>query len=220
MRIHLKIVPFKISCFYFRGRFAKRIAFYQGKNLHTSLELLECEGGCSYVYLSSPYPGSHVLFWTAAETVLQYDCSKGDFRLKRTRTPMAYGLEEINGMCCIEGGDGLVFLTKDGLEAYETKTGDPKWKIPLQDRSMKETIGVGGFTVDSHGHLFMCDTNNECVHIFAETTGQSVGVILNKDSDIGIPHKIGWNQNSKTLVVLHKKNGTRFHITVVTVKWK
>ena len=125
--------------------------------------------------------------------------------------PCTYVVE----ICYIRGGHSLLFATKNGLLAFDIKTGKQNWSVSLDQADLKEKMSISAITTDQQGHVFVCDTNNKCVHVFSDDNGEHLGILLKKeDRDIGVPHKIGWNHKSGLLVVTHKEDDSRFMVSI------
>ena len=201
---------------------------YEGANLKTIVSRRKFKGDLlSLKLLSTVSPNRDVLFWLGGTydedqkiEVKQLHChDNGYLYFKKAKTPIDLPDDSIIDMCCISGGRSLLFVTEDGLVACNTKTGKQKWSASLNQPDLKEEMCIDGITTDAQGHLFVCDTKNECVHVFSENNAQHLGILLKKkDGDIGVPHKVGWNHKSGLLVVTHKQDDSRFIVSIYKLR--
>ena len=72
-------------------------------------------------------------------------------------------------------GNGLLIVAPwgpQGIHAYNVETNSLQWK--------KEIDGMGRAGVDSdgHGRLFVCDIDNECIHMLSVSDGQYMGCLI------------------------------------------
>ena len=119
-------------------------------------------------------------------------------------------------MCFVQGPNkNLVVATADGPEgihAYNADTNSLEWK--------KEIDGMekAGIAADGHGHLFVFDKENKCVHMLSVADGQYKGCLIKEgEQDIGRPCWGVWSEETSSLIVAHAKGSKRF-ISVVRVQ--
>ena len=117
---------------------------------------------------------------------------------------------------CCERRDSLI-ITYDyfsgglGMYAYNTESSEKIWNIKWHhDRKIFDDIEnkvLGGITTDYQGHVFVCDMRNSCVRAYSTKDGSYLGAIIGKGQQgLGQPCLIGWNSNTFSLIVAHKKN--------------
>ena len=100
----------------------------------------------------------------------------------------------------------LVIFTACGLEgiyAYNIDTKLLEWIKTIGDM---ESAGV---TTDGHGHLFVCDAFNNCVHMLSVSDGKYLGRLIDKGK-LGIdqPSWSAWSEEMSSLIVAHAKGNT------------
>ena len=122
--------------------------------------------------------------------------------------------KKITDLCLTTDKDNQLILmciceNCDDIFAYNT-TGKLLWSIQGAV-SGKEMIKCVSFTTDHKGHLFVCDTNNKCIHMFS-TDGLFLGCLVDRGQHgITDPRHVRWCKNTSSLVVVHCKNeGTWF----------
>ena len=122
------------------------------------------------------------------------------------------GRKVVYDMCT---SNGLLVLTRysDGVFGYTLPEGR-KWRVSGKLPSMQYDIDARGVTADEQGHLFVCDTNNRCVHLLSTRDGSYLGVAQTEgDLDGGTPCNVSWHQDSASLVISHEKNRV-WHLSV------
>ena len=150
--------------------------------------------------------------------VKQFHLKNGILAANEVKTVIDLKAGSVVEMCCIRGGNSLLFATKNRLVTFDTQIGSPDWGVTLNQPGLKEEISISAITTDALGHFFVCDTKNKCVHVFSDDDGEHLGILLKKeDGDIGVPHKIGWNHKSGLLVVTHKEDDSRFMVSIYKV---
>ena len=110
----------------------------------------------------------------------------------------------------------LVIVTADGpqgIHAYNADTKLLEWE--------KEIDGMenAGIAVDGHGHLFVCDGENGCIHMLSVLDGKYLGCLFTQD-ELGLgasPCWAAWSEETSSLIVAHAKGSKRF-ISVVRVQ--
>ena len=200
---------------------------YEGKNLKRIVTHQTFGNKYSPPFLSTVSPDSDVLFWMGGRCikdgvvseVKQLYYREGHFYVKKARTPINLSAYSINEMCCIRGGRGLLFVTENGLDTCDTETGKQNWSVTLNQPDLKEEMSISGITTDGKGRFFVCDTSNQCVHVFSDNDGEHLGILLKKEGGvIGVPHRIGWNHKSGLLVVTHKQDDSRFMVSIYKLR--
>ena len=120
-------------------------------------------------------------------------------------------------MCYVqEQNKKLVILTADGpqgIHAYNVDTKLLEWK--------KEIDGMekAGVASDGHGHLFVCDGKNGCVHKLSVSDGRYLRRLINPgELGHGVrPYWAAWSERMSSLIVAHAKGSKRF-ISVVKIE--
>ena len=124
-------------------------------------------------------------------------------------------------MCFVRGrGDKELLITtrgpEGGIYGYDTDTDKLDWIVKGTLPGVSKNVTADAVTTDGHGHLFVCDTSNACVHMLS-VNGSYLGTPLKAgEQDFGGPWRIRWLENSSSLVVVHIKD-LRHHISVVRV---
>ena len=223
--------PTGMHSYYICSGRRKKIVCYEGENLKRILTHQSFGGKHSPPFLSAVSPDSNVLFWMGStyndefsydsvkSEVKQLNCVNGHLYVKKAKTPIYLAVDSINEMCCIQDGRDLLFVTENGLVACNTKTGKEMWSVTSNQLDMKEEMFISGITTDAEGYFFVSDTNNQCVHMFSDSDGEYLGILLkNEDGFIGVPHRIGWNHKSSLLVVTHKQDDSRFMVSIYKLR--
>ena len=123
-------------------------------------------------------------------------------------------------MCCSKNGDKQYLNTtysSSGVYAYDVSEDKFEWKG--EPNGTEKKMNAFGVTTDERGNLFVCDMNNECIHMFS-TGGVYLGELSVSDSEegsIGVPRCIRWCNETSSLVVAHKKDDKRI-VSVVLVQ--
>ena len=124
------------------------------------------------------------------------------------------GSEELNQLvlqdisCVSQEGRQLIIKSfgSGGICASDAITGKTKWEVKGRLPGMEKWMTARGIDIDGLGRLFVCDTNNQCVHMFS-LNGDYPGVLLKSGEDsLGTPLKICCCRETFSVVVLHYKN--------------
>ena len=79
------------------------------------------------------------------------------------------------------------------------------WSLrDFQPDGMKHEMNPSGITTDGRGHLFICDTANECIQIFDTDGTYLCPVDCNGKLKLGPPERIDWSETESALVVTHR----------------
>ena len=120
-------------------------------------------------------------------------------------------------MCFVqEQNKKLVIVTGDGLQeihAYNADTKSLEWKKEI------EGMENAGIAADGHGHLFICDGENGCVHMLSVLDGRYLGCLITQD-ELGLgasPCWAAWSEETASLIVAHAKGSKRF-ISVIKLQ--
>ena len=83
---------------------------------------------------------------------------------------------------------------------------------------MQHVICAHGVASNGCGCIFVCDWNNECIHMFSVKDGRYMGVVI-KEGEQGLrkPREIRWCETTSLLVVFGCRNHKWF-VTVINVK--
>ena len=91
----------------------------------------------------------------------------------------------------------------DGVNAHNTGTDKLEWSVKGGLSGVGDEMTAEGVTSDGHGHLFVSDENNKCVHVFS-ISGDHVGTVLHEgEQGLGRPRLIHWCDSSFSLIVAH-----------------
>ena len=120
-------------------------------------------------------------------------------------------------MCFVrEQNKNLVIATADGpqgIHAYNAHTKLLEWKVEIDGM---ERAGVAS---DGHGHLFVCDGKNECVHMLSVSDGRNLGCLIDP-GELGHgarPYWAAWSEKMSSLIVAYGKENS-VAISVVKVQ--
>ena len=140
------------------------------------------------------------------------DCSTREHKiLSVTRTSHI----DIQDMCIVEQDGKQILVTSSsfaGLNAYDVTSGVVSWSVIGRPPGMAEELCSVGVTTDKRGHLFVCDSSNKCIHIFA-TNGNYMGPIL-KNHPLGTPQLVRWHEQ-KSLLIVATIIQSNFHIGLI-----
>ena len=100
----------------------------------------------------------------------------------------------------------------EGIHAYNIDTKSIDWIKTIDDM---ENAGV---TTDGHGHLFICDAFNDCVHMLSVSDGKYLGCLTDKEK-LGLvrPTHPAWSEDMSSLIVAHAKEDT-WCISSITIQ--
>ena len=81
--------------------------------------------------------------------------------------------------CVSQEGYQLIIKSfgHNGISACDSVTGNTRWEVRGRLPGMQKCMTVGGIATDGQGHLFVCDTANQCIQIFS-LYGDYLGVLL------------------------------------------
>ena len=97
----------------------------------------------------------------------------------------------------------------------------PTMSIPNPLEWKKEIDGMeqAGIVSDRHGHLFVCDWQNKCIHILSVSDGQYMGCLMKSgEQGLGIPYFIAWSEEMSSLIVAYWKEINKWYISVIKVQ--
>ena len=111
-------------------------------------------------------------------------------------------------LCCtfVKNGNQRLLVTTggfDGINAHNVGTDKLEWSLKGGISGVEDEMTAKGVTSDGRGHLFVCDENNKCVHVFT-TSGDLVGTVLREgEQGVGRPRLIHCCDGSSSLIVGH-----------------
>ena len=125
-------------------------------------------------------------------------------------------------MCHIEAGDKSLLVTANGmggLTAYNTNTKKLVWSKEGKLRETEDIIDIRGITTDRLGHLFACDENSQCLHVFC-VDGKYIKTLLRgEELGLGQLTHIRWSEGLLGLIVAHHEEKTEW-ISVIKIEPK
>ena len=160
--------------------------------------------------------------WQFPPLVNWLDCSTEN--LKTGQTTVRIQEDTIHGMCCASEDEKPMLITTQGatgIYCHDLNSGTLEWSAKGKLTGMVRTMNLLGVTTDGRGHLFVCDTSNNCIQMF-DTDGKYIGVLLKKGvQDLGSPHLICYSQHLSSLVVTQTTNAFKsYHIIVISLHHK
>ena len=113
--------------------------------------------------------------------------------------------------------DGLLIVTPrgpQGIHAYNVETNSLQWKREI------EGMARAGVAPDGHGHLFVFDGDNGCIHMLSVSDGHYMRCLIKQgDQGLGAPFFGVLSEEMSSLIVAHGKGNKRF-ISVIKVQLK
>ena len=104
------------------------------------------------------------------------------------------------------------------LCAYNIKTGEMVWAVNgKQPGTNKDICGVA-VTSDGNGHLFVCDTNNNCVQMFSADGSDQGRLEIEDKETLGKLKTIRWCSSSSSLIVVHSRDGQYDNVSSVKLR--
>ena len=138
----------------------------------------------------------------------------------------------IEDMCIAQHkGKTLIVIADsfEGLFAFNAQNNTEEWSFPAkqlttstetvdeeeeddeeeeEDDEEEEKMLATRITSDQQGNLFVCDTNNCCIHVFT-TDGEYHGVAFKRgDEGLGKPKRVRWCQTLSSLIIAHQQGNT------------
>ena len=107
--------------------------------------------------------------------------------------------------------------TRGGLYAYNANTSHLEWNVEDRLPGKNKVLQAQGLTTDDHGHLSVCDDdNNKCVQMFHVADGRYLGATIKAgECGLGEPWAIAYSNKTCALVVAHLKGeGQKWWISV------
>ena len=111
-------------------------------------------------------------------------------------------------MCAVQDGNReLLFAFDSRIYVYNTATDEVVWSAWRKQKQMDKKMEPHGVTTDGHGHLFVCDWNNGCIHLFHITKSKYLGPVMREgEQGLGVPYRVEWCEATSSLVVAYTKN--------------
>ena len=119
----------------------------------------------------------------------------------------------IGPSCCAEMDEKELLIIPDGnenpiLNAYIRTTNRLKWSMESILPGMEKNMIPAAIVTDGHGHLFILDRGNDCVHMMS-VDGLYFGVIVRGlVQGMGELKEISWSEKTSSLIVAHLKSET------------
>ena len=107
---------------------------------------------------------------------------------------------------CICISRDLLVITRgrEGVFCYTLVKGNMMWKVSGKLPEVEWDIDARGVTADDHGHLFVCDKENSCVHELFAGDGKHLGVVMREGQEgVGKLYNTAFHQGSASMVVAH-----------------
>lgn len=138
--------------------------------------------------------------------------------------------ERLVDMCCVVDGTEqvIVVIVAENQEMPAPGTSVPKiaaydlqsksflWSVQGTLAGIEKKIKPCGITADETGTLFVCDEENDAIHMFS-ADGDYTGCLLKKgDSGVESPRLIKWCKEKSCLVIYHR-NETQHFVSVLQV---
>ena len=140
------------------------------------------------------------------------DCSNKEHKLLSVTRISHIDVED---MCIVEQDNNQILVTSNsfaGLKAYDVTSGIVSWSVIGRPPGMVEELCSLGVTTDKQGHLLVCDSSNQCIHIFS-TDGNYLGPIF-ENQLLGTPQLVRWHEKHSLFVVVTMIQ-SEFHISLI-----
>ena len=197
------MIPFVFHC-----RFKRIIDFYDANNLREISYRYQAEELNPGELCTSSSPCTLLLvdYSREPQQVVWFDCNTYPPVLTRiTNVMFSVNAENFSHSVCFAAlGTKELLITSDftdGIHAYNVFTDKLEWSVKGQLPGMSRELKAKGLAVDNHGHLYVCDANNKCVHqftldgVFLRTPVSFVSKAPLK------PVLISWCEKSRSVVV-------------------
>ena len=169
----------------------------------------------------------------AASTLIYVDGSRKPFEvhwldLNELKPKPAAGksvihtqLDEIKDICFVQDGVKhlLIVAARDaGLFAYNTETDKLEWKVDDKVSGREKALDARGVTTDEHGHLFVADYTNECIHMFSTSEGYYLGRLIKGVETLGNPGRVHWSADTSSLLAACFLQG-KWHLQLINIQY-
>ena len=125
----------------------------------------------------------------------------------------------IKDMCIVQDKDKTLIVIADdyeGIFAFDSETGELDWRSDEWEDWEGDEMYARSVTADNRGHLFVCDTNNDCIQVFTTMDGEYQGVAFKEgEQGLGEPKRIRWCQTLSSLIIAHQENDSKCSISIV-----
>ena len=138
--------------------------------------------------------------------VRRLDCSKSvpvlcdDFTKTRAEDCVNYILVARHA-----GMKLLVVAGSTFIDAHKLNSSEVAWTNE-DVTGMQMELCPRSLSTDGHGHLYVVDLDNDCVHMFSLDDGSHMGVVLSEEG-LSYFEEISWCDEKASLAVLCRKNG-------------
>ena len=113
-------------------------------------------------------------------------------------------LQDHNDMCFAYEGTTKIFSVEPDYEVIEAFSVKKLWRLEdYEPDGMEFVMEPSGITADGRGHLFICDTANNCIQIFDTDGTYLCPVNCNGEVKLGTPDRVAWSKTESALVVAH-----------------
>ena len=93
-------------------------------------------------------------------------------------------------------------------------SGSLEWHVDGPVGNVTQNIDTGEVTSDGSDYVFLCNNAGLCLQMFSADGAYIGDVVRNDEEDFGRPTLVSWNNNDRSLLVDHLKNG-RLHISSI-----
>ena len=139
------------------------------------------------------------IHWLDCSTIPPKEISQNNiiFPAENTVREMCFVKEESNRKRLIIVTAG----STEGIYAYNVDTKSLEWKKEV--KGMKQA----GIVSDGHGHLFICDWDNKCIHMLSVSDGYYLGCLIKRgEQGLGSPTWGVWSAVTSSLIVAHTRD--------------
>ena len=109
----------------------------------------------------------------------------------------------------------LILVTAEslmGIKAYDLSSGTVEWEKNIPGMTKSAMIS------DGHGHLFVSDKDNKCIHMLSASDGHYLGYLVKRgDQGLGSPSRAAWSEEKSSLIIAHTKNW-KWCISIIKVQ--
>ena len=129
---------------------------------------------------------------------------KNVIRTQQNVTSDMYVVQDSDNEFLIATDSGAVVGRSGEICAYNTATDELEWSVKGKLEGMMKKMDPRGVTTDGRGHLFICDTNNECIQMFSIRDGSYMGAVMKRG--LRDPYLIQWCEVTLSLVINYTKD--------------
>ena len=148
----------------------------------------------------------------ARSEICWLDCSTIPPKQKSQKKIIFPAAIKFQDMCFVSGKQmnrkRLLIVTSvgpEGIHAYNVDTKSLDWIKEI------EGLELARVSSDGHGHLFVCDRGNECIHMISVLDGQYLRCFIKTgEQGLGRPGFAAWSEETSSLIVAHGKGNKRF----------